>query len=105
MKASVVTLLLCAVLFCAQLQESECLFKKQKCGKIIASKFTNFFGRTLYCTYLCRSFPPRMERESDGTPCWNIRGKGACQGGRCRIGAGNRVTTVKPLPPKPKTSG
>ncbi|KAL3225362.1 hypothetical protein MRX96_049230 [Rhipicephalus microplus] len=104
MKASAVTLLFCALLFCAQLRELECLFKNHKCGKIIASKFTNVFGRTLYCTYFCRSFPPRMEHESDGTPCWNIRGKGTCQGGRCKVGTDGRITTVKPLPPKPQPS-
>ncbi|XP_075744605.1 uncharacterized protein LOC119159938 isoform X2 [Rhipicephalus microplus] len=73
MKASAVTLLFCAVLFCAQLRESGCLFKNHKCGKIIASKF-------------------------------NIRGKGTCQGGRCKVGADGRITTVKPLPPKPQPS-
>ncbi|XP_075539484.1 uncharacterized protein LOC142574223 [Dermacentor variabilis] len=104
MKGLVVALLLCAALFSSLLQGSECLFKKQKCGKIIASKFTNFFGRTPYCTYLCRSFPPKMERETDGTPCWSFRGKGTCQGGRCTTRAWKRVVTARPVPPRPKSS-
>ncbi|KAK8769690.1 hypothetical protein V5799_013845 [Amblyomma americanum] len=98
---SAVAVLLCAALLCALLHGSECLLKKQKCGKIIASKFTNIFGRTPYCKYLCRSFPPKVESEAEGTPCWGLRGKGTCQNGRCEVTEHKHVRP-RPAVPKPR---
>ncbi|KAH6932234.1 hypothetical protein HPB50_003758 [Hyalomma asiaticum] len=84
MKVSVVTLLLCAAVFCAQLQESDPPWERHLPRRPLQQKAQEKHNDI-----------PALDSTPEVTG--TLRGKGTCQDGRCSRKPKKSITTFQPL--------